>query len=494
MAKSKNNAAPPKAAPKQEDVSRKLAEGVSKANGVYEKYITPIRKAYEARRGEPLAEHTIANMAICMSNLQGEYNSAVGRRGIKEDTYTDAMATLQTHGFKIIAALLPSLIAEEIISVQAMDRRRGEAYFLNYLYGDSKSGVTAGDTMIGAKTGQQTNTFMYTSDYDNYQIGTGNGSETNFTGTLRYAPVVALSVVITAESDSTGDLIVTDDGSGNLIGDVGSGANSIDYATGEYDVTFSEAVSSAGTITIDYRYDWERMGVDGVPLIELDIDTVDLTAKDRIMRARWLVGAAYDLEKVHGRNAQSDLMSALVAEIRHEIDGEIMAGLLNSAETSGATAATFAADSPSTHLGKYEYYKEFAFTLESISEAIFQTTKRGAGNYIVCGRDIMALIAGLDDFEPSIKPGTKPPSGPHKRGTFRGRWTVYSNPFYAYNKSLVGYKGDSWLDSPAVYAPYMPAFSTPPVALDDLRWRSGTMTSYDWAILNSGMLASLTLV
>jgi len=416
---------------------------------------------------------------------------------LTEDTYTDAIDTLQRHGFKIIAALMPTLVSEEIVSVQAMDRRKGEIYFLDFDYGDSKAGVTAGDTMIGAKTGQATTTTDYSSDWDYYTPSgwVGTGLVNAYTSaTLRRVPILANTVTITAVATDNTTMTVTDDGDGNLVGDIGSGTNSINYTTGAVTVTFESFVKSAASVQIKFRYDWERMGETGVPTVNIDILSQDVQAYDRMLRARWMIGAAYDLEKVHGRSAQSDLMTALVSEIRHEIDAEIMNLLLTTAASSGATTISFDTTSPYTQVGKWEYYKELIFTLETASEAIFQQTKRGIGNYIVCGQQLMQLLVGLDDFESAIGPNSQPPSGPHRRGVFRGRWVIYSNPFYASNKFLLGWKGEGWMNAGAVYAPYMPAFTTPVTALDDARYRVAVMTSYGKAVLNPKFFVEGTVV
>ena len=81
-------------------------------------------------------------------------------------------------------------------------------------------------------------------------LGTGDGSEANFTGSLGFTPVAPLSVTITA-----GILTITDDGAGNLIGDVDPlGNNTIDYLSGAYDVTFSSAPASGDAIEANYQY------------------------------------------------------------------------------------------------------------------------------------------------------------------------------------------------------------------------------------------------
>lgn len=94
---------------------------------------------------------------------------------------------------------------------------------------------------------------------EDYDIGDGDGSTTNFTGTLPVqAPsdgVLASSVTMSFINGGT-TYTVTDDGSGNLTGDVnGGGTNTITYSTGAYDVTFSPAPDNLTDITVDYTID-----------------------------------------------------------------------------------------------------------------------------------------------------------------------------------------------------------------------------------------------
>lgn len=91
---------------------------------------------------------------------------------------------------------------------------------------------------------------MVASLASSYNLGTGNGVLTNFAGTLPNTPVAEGSISI-----SDGTQTVTDDGDGNLQGDVAaSGTNTIDYTTGALDVTFANAPVGAAAITVTYRY------------------------------------------------------------------------------------------------------------------------------------------------------------------------------------------------------------------------------------------------
>jgi len=72
-----------------------------------------------------------------------------------------------------------------------------------------------------------------------------NGILVNFTGTLSTFPILRNQVLFTATKvDNTG-LKLTDDGNGNLVGDLGA-PSTINYLTGAYNITFSFA-PKAGT-------------------------------------------------------------------------------------------------------------------------------------------------------------------------------------------------------------------------------------------------------
>ncbi len=73
------------------------------------------------------------------------------------------------------------------------------------------------------------------SQFQEQQIGTGTGAQTNFTGTLAYFPLLAGSLSIT-----DGNEVFTDNGAGSLIGSL-NGTGTIVYSTGVYNITFNTA-------------------------------------------------------------------------------------------------------------------------------------------------------------------------------------------------------------------------------------------------------------
>jgi len=84
----------------------------------------------------------------------------------------------------------------------------------------------------------------------------GSAGVADYSGTFTYYPVEINGVTIKEGSTQT----VTDDGNGNLIGDVDeSGVNTIDYITGDYNVSFAAVTSEA--VTADYSTDKSIEGI-----------------------------------------------------------------------------------------------------------------------------------------------------------------------------------------------------------------------------------------
>jgi hypothetical protein len=92
---------------------------------------------------------------------------------------------------------------------------------------------------------------------DDEVIESGNNSTVDFTGTLAHIPVEAGTVTITY-TDGTLKTI-TDDGAGNLIGDIVADTNTINYTTGDYSFRCSGAPDSSTSVYATYEQ------VDGAP-------------------------------------------------------------------------------------------------------------------------------------------------------------------------------------------------------------------------------------
>lgn len=429
-------------------------------------YTNAIREGYKEKTNRSIPDNIVATTATLLENTYQYANR------LDETTRAVNLGSFIDYGFEVISATIPNLIAHDIVSVQPMNAKHGSIFYLNYLYGNNKGNVKAGTSMNSPFTGVQGN-FNFSNDVvEEETIGTGDNTKTSFSTTLGYTPVRPGTVVVNG---------VVDDGGGKFTGDV---TGTIDYNTGAITVNLNTAPAKDVPVLATYRYDMD-MTTEGFSQVDLDLQSISIEAFPRKLRARWLLDAGFELTKMKGIDAETELVSAMSSEIQFEIDGELLKELYSKAAWTGYT---WNAKKDQHTLSYAEYKKTLIDVFTEMSNAIFTGTKRMGANFIVAGVNVCNIIETLDEFKPdSIESSVI--NGPHRIGTLSNKWVVYKNPFYNDNNFVLGYKGSSWLDAGYVYAPYMPLYTTPTQVLDDFIFRKGLATSYGTSMLNSKLYA-----
>jgi len=84
--------------------------------------------------------------------------------------------------------------------------------------------------------------------------------------------------------------------------------------------------------------------------------------------------------------------------------------------------------------------------------------------------------------------------GVQKIGALNNRWTVYKNPYMLENTVLMGYRGTQFLETGAVYAPYVPLIMTP-LIYDPTNFtpRKGVMTRYAKKMIRPEFYAKIAI-
>ncbi len=120
-------------------------------------------------------------------------------------------------------------------------------------------------------------------------VGFVNVAGNNYTKTATSVPIIPNSLFIT---DVGGTMVAYDDGEGSFSGSV-TGTTSVNYATGEIDITFSGAV--IGTVTAEYHYSEETTdrNVRGIHVFDESDGTVELLALDKRRLNRWNTAYEY---------------------------------------------------------------------------------------------------------------------------------------------------------------------------------------------------------
>ena len=119
-------------------------------------------------------------------------------------------------------------------------------------------------------------------------------------------------------------------------------------------------------------------------------------------------------------------------------------------------------------------------TLQQMSNTIHQSTMRGGANFVVCSPAMATYLESIPGYGVDTD-GTaaKFAMGVSAIGSLKNRFTIYKNPYWTGKDILVGYRGNQFLETGAVFAPYIPLIMTP-LVYDPTNFtpRKGVMTRY----------------
>ena len=131
---------------------------------------------------------------------------------------------------------------------------------------------------------------------------------------------------------------------------------------------------------------------------------------------------------------------------------------------------------------KGEWFQTLGNKIQAVSNAIHQKTLRGGANFIVVSPETATIIESIPGYAADTAGDASEKSfamGVQKVGALNNRYTVYKNPYMLENTILVGFRGSNFLETGAVYAPYVPLIMTP-LVYDPKNFtpRKGVMTRY----------------
>jgi hypothetical protein len=230
-----------------------------------------------------------------------------------------------------------------------------------------------------------------------------------------------------------------------------------------------------------------------IPTINIQLKSDAIVAKTRKLKAQWTPEMAQDLNAYQNIDAEAELTGLLSQYIAMEIDLEILSMLTEEAATIGYWSAennklwngsTFVQTSTTTG-GFYNtqggWFATLGTVLQSVSNKILQKTLRGQANFLVISPAIATIMQSIPGYASDAGADLEKVFnfGSQKIGTLNSRYKVYVNPYFSNNVILMGYKGAQFLESGAVYAPYVPLLMTP-LVYDPETFvpRKGIMTRY----------------
>jgi hypothetical protein len=216
-----------------------------------------------------------------------------------------------------------------------------------------------------------------------------------------------------------------------------------------------------------------------------------ITAKTKKLKAVWTPEFAQDLAAYQNIDAEAELTNIMSEYISMEIDLEILDMLIEdaSAATEYWSAVSNQTISSTGVIGTSSYYntqgqwfQTLGTKIQKVSNKIHQLTLRGGANFLVTSPTIATILESIPGFASTSNGEADQMEyafGVQKIGAVNGRYKVYKNPYMTENLILMGYRGSQFLETGAVFAPYIPLIMTPLVYdPDTFTPRKGLLTRY----------------
>lgn len=203
-------------------------------------------------------------------------------------------------------------------------------------------------------------------------------------------------------------------------------------------------------------------GENSTPVRELNlkVTSTSVSATTKKIKAVNSIEVGQDLQAYHGISISSELLGIMAQEIALEIDQQIIYDLIV-----GATAGTVNWNSTPgvslpTEIAAHRKTIKDAFI--TASNLIFTNLYRDA-NFIVGDVSAIERLEQLGDYDFKKNPDQSVNQyGRINVGQLYGQYQVYKDPWFpASDTYLVGYKGQNWLESGYVFAPYIPYMTIP---------------------------------
>lgn len=310
-----------------------------------------------------------------------------------------------------------------------------------------------------------------------FAITSGSGPFSNTGRLLQQFTVLSNNTITFFVTGSTTEL---NPGSGSWV--VSYNKQPLDRARGDFEDGSTLAVPNANNATSIL-----------LPEINVQLRSEAIVAKTRKLRAVWTPEFSQDLNAYQSLDAEAELTSILSEYISLEIDLEILDMLIQNAPTVdfwsaavgnqiNASATGFDVNTAGVFYTQMSWFQTLGIKLQKVSNRIHQKTLRGGANFMVVSPAVSTILESIPGFAADTDGdalNAKYAFGVQKVGSLNSRYKVYKNPYMLENVILLGFRGNQFLETGAVYAPYIPLIMTPLVYdPNTFTPRKGIMTRY----------------
>jgi hypothetical protein len=480
------------------------------------------------------------NMAIILENQAKQLVTEASQTGTGTSITTGNSEAWAGVALPLVRRVFGEIVAKDLVSVQPMNLPSGLLFYLDFQYGSNTLNKTSGESIYGATADMtKTDLTLATDEVDGQGKGLYGAGQFGYSINSESQGSPTFTTAVSAAAEFSGILNYDTTFSASYAGEFGALASGVrvvqvntssltdhdpeavrvfvpTLSQGTYFPQFTreragliEFVVSASTTVnpitavgyvkgpnnLNDRGDFEdsipaaATSTQKIPEINIQMRSSTVTAKTRKLKAQWTPEFAQDLNAYHSIDAEAELTSVLSEYISMEIDLEILDMLITSADTTdswnvaiGRTAdGVDEADGLSSqYYTRMSWFQTLGIKLQKVSNIIHQKTLRGGANFMVVSPKVSTILESIPGFAAdSAGDASKYNMGVQKIGAINNRYTVYKNPYMLENTILMGYKGNQFLETGAVFAPYIPLIMTP-LVYDPVSFtpRKGIMTRY----------------
>lgn len=431
----------------------------------------------ESASFEAMDSNKKANLAIMLENVSNQIEAKAPKILTESGTQVVDIAKKMEY-LNLTSAVMPTLVAEDIVSVQAQKQKAATAFYIKNEYGSNRGQIRKGDNIsnfmqVGPDADKIPAAFNYSGELIEDEEVVQDETTGNFT--LAWKPVIPGSLTFTVGG---AEYTTTEDGK-VVQGSTEKGT--IDYTTGIVEFSSKVVIDDA---VVTYEQDLTIAPVN-VPEVKTEVKEVVMVAKPRKLRGGFSLDAAFDLSATQNIDLQSLLQNLKVDEIRSEIDGEIMNDILN---TGTGMQVTFNIAVP-FGITKVDHYDSLLQTLIQGANKVRTKTRRVTPNILIVGETGANVLESMTKFKPAASLGS---AGPHILGTLANRFLCVYSPYYPADKAVIAYRGDVIIDTGYIYGPYMPIIATQYIMGADFYGDQGVATSYSKKLVCKDFYCNLT--
>lgn len=395
---------------------------------------------------------------------------------------------------EFLPMFVQKLIILDVFGSVAMKSRQQMMPYFKFVSETTKGETKAGTILSSPMVNRQGLDPNWTGRVvKNEVIAEGSESPSAFTkSVLAYLPVLPGSVTITSNLAGVTTPYV-DDSNGNIVNNTGAAVGTIDYSTGNIDLTdASVTLNNGDSIKATYQYDNETVGPDsngqyGARMAKgyLQLDEFNLVAEAHDLACYWSIYSAFAAQQEYGANIGDMAKDAAFSELTAEINTNGFKEL--------AKAASFkpqynwdASPVLSGSVVPSDYLNMFKLKLGQAAASIYQETRLSRPNRLIVGSNVAEYIAMINGFKAD---NIEDSVGPYKFGKL-DRFEIYVEPSYDPNTWVMACKSNDIRRNSALFGEYMPFTDTQAIGLSNASVQQGYATMYAMKVVNPATVVS----